>query len=74
MDNVSRKLRMEYDLANADYLVTAGRTLVNEYNAYKNYSLGSGTNNVANSLVKEIWEDVTNFIANGSIDSGKSSS
>ena len=38
---------MEYDLANADYLVTAGRTLVNEYNAYKNYSLGSGTNNVA---------------------------
>lgn len=74
MDNVSRKLRMEYDLANADYLVTAGRTLVNEYNAYKNYSLGSGTNNAANSLVKEIWEDVTNFIANGSIDSGKSSS
>lgn len=74
MDNVSRKLRMEYDLANADYLVTAGRTLVNEYNAYKNYSLGSGTNKVANSLVKEIWEDVTNFIENGSLDSGKSSS
>ena len=75
MDNVSRKLRLKYDETKADYLATGKKTLVNEFNYYKSNPLGSGANNsVGNALVKEIWNDVVNFIENGSINTSNSAS
>ena len=70
MDNVSRKLRIKYDKkANITYIT--GGTLQKEFEDYRNFDLGTGTNSAANGLVKTIWNDVSNFAEKGVISSGK---
>ena len=70
MDNVSRKLRLEYDTqANKTYI--SGGVLEQEFKDYSKFDLGTGSNSYAKKLVEDIWQDVTDFADNGVISNGK---
>ena len=62
MDNVARKLRLVYDRETSDYIAS----LQKEWKAYADHDLGTGTSLASNKL-KEIWQDVSNFVKNGSV-------
>ena len=72
MDTVARKLRLTYDTANQDRYYPSGWSK-SEYNAYKNKELGvAGNSTEVKSLIKEIWDEVHDFIENGKIDTSTS--
>lgn len=81
MDNVARKLRLTYDTANLNRYYPIDNTKgkyqshwsETEYDAYKDNKLGvSGGNSEVKKLIKEIWEEVQNFVENGKIDTSTS--
>lgn len=73
MDNVSRKLRLEYDTqANKTYI--SGGVLEQEFKDYSRFNLGTGSNSYAKKLVEDIWKDVTDFADNGVISNESKSS
>lgn len=69
MDNIARKLRMTYepaDFLQKKYYSTSWSK--NEFNAYHDNELGISGQSEVKKLIKQIWDDVKEFVENGTID------